>query len=99
PRGTHTILLIRPIFTTTLRSLLRRYHTGPALFVDGDVRERRIGNFYRLNLRRIAVGVDLPFDGDRRAADFHDIGIEAHDVAHHHRLLEHERVDRNGGHA
>jgi hypothetical protein len=42
---------------------------------------------------------DLDMHGDRRAADARHAGVEAQQVAHRHRLLEDELVDRHGGDA
>jgi len=66
---------------------------------DRNIGEARLGHLDADHLARIALGIDLNVDRDRRAADMRDRRVEAHHVAHQHRLLEHERIHGDGGHA
>src|SRR5574341_374603 len=72
------------------------HRARPAVAVDGDVGQRRLGHLDDVRVGRPALGVDLDPDRDRRVADAHDIRIEGEQVADLHRLLEHELVHRDG---
>src|SRR3954471_20935424 len=80
-------------------SKLARYAARPAVAVDGDVGERRLGHLDRLRLLGTALGVDLDRHGDRRRADALEIHVERQDVADLHRLLEDELFHRDRGDA
>ena len=70
-----------------------------ALAVDGHIGQRGLGHLHHLPGRGVALGPDLDVHGHRGAAHARDAGVEAQQVAHRHRLLEHELVDRHGGDA
>src|SRR5690606_1769916 len=72
---------------------------GPAAaaFVGGYIREGGFGDFDRLRVHTLAVGVNLYRNGDGRAAFLDDLGVETQKVAHENRLLENKGIDRDRG--
>ena len=73
-----------------------------AVFVDGDVGQRRFGDFHAFAGvvgARAALGVDRDVDGNRGVAGADDLGVEADHVVDEHRLFELKGVDRHGGDA
>ncbi|ERJ39209.1 Lipid A export ATP-binding/permease protein MsbA [Burkholderia sp. AU4i] len=60
-----------------------------------DIGERRFGDLHDFAHQAHALRVHLDVDRDRRVAGAHDGRVEAQQVADEHRLLEHERVDRD----
>src|SRR5688572_18324457 len=79
--------------------LAARHRARPAVAVDGDVGEGRLGHLDRLRVLRTALGKDFHRDGDRGGADALDVDVERNHVADLHRLLEGELLHRHRGDA
>src|SRR5438874_4276695 len=80
-------------------SSIARHGARPPGAVDGDIGERRLGDFHHLRIRWPALGVHLNCHGDRGGADALDVDVEREQVADLHRLLERELLDRHRGNA
>src|SRR5688500_20152768 len=65
--------------------------------VDGDVGEGRLGDLDHLRVGRAALGEHFHRDGDRAGADALHVDVEGQEVAHLHRLPEHELLHRQIG--
>src|SRR5262245_6520400 len=80
-------------------SKLARHRARPAVAVDGDVGEGRLGDLDGARVLRPPLGVDLHRHGDRGVADALHVDVEGQHVADLHRLLEDELLHRHGGDA
>src|SRR5688572_2048176 len=80
-------------------NLVLGHRPRPAVAVDGDVGERRLGHFHDFRIVGPALGVDLDVYGNGARADAHQLHVEGNEVADLHRLLEDELLDRDGGDA
>src|SRR3977135_346345 len=59
--------------TASSSNLAARYRARPAVAVDGDVGERRLGHLDDLGVGGPALGIDLYRDGDRGVPDPHQV--------------------------
>src|SRR4249919_2463897 len=69
-----------------------------AILVYGDVGQGRFGHLNRDFLWSAPLSEHLHVDRHGGAPHFHDLGIEAHEIADQNRLLEQERVHRHRRH-
>ncbi|KAF1854998.1 hypothetical protein Lal_00009404 [Lupinus albus] len=76
-------------------ALVRQGLPRLAVRAGRDVRERRFGDLHDFAHQAHALCIHLDVDRDRRVAGAHDGRVEAQKIADEHRLLEHERVDRD----
>ena len=71
--------------------------------IDRHVRERRVGNFYKLTdlftLMPSPLNIDIHINGNRRSADAYDIGVKTDQITDEDRLFELERVHRHRHHS
>jgi len=71
----------------------------PAVFINGNIGNFRLGNLLTLILATITLGIGGDMDSNRGIADFYHFGIEADDITHEHGLNKSKLVNCHGDYA